>query len=56
MAERKLVIYYEASPELNEDEFFEYVHKFFCKNPQDPDSSDCPLYAMTMQDVVEEEN
>jgi hypothetical protein len=55
MAERKLVVYYEASPELDEDEFFEYVHKFFCKNPQDPDSSGCPLYAMTMQDVVEEE-
>ncbi|QWT29993.1 hypothetical protein SEA_TUNATARTARE_109 [Streptomyces phage TunaTartare] len=53
MAERKLTVYYESSPEVDEDAFFEYVHKFFCKNPNSPEVDDCKLYAMTFQNVVE---
>lgn len=54
MAERKLVIYYDDSG-VNEDEFLEHVHGFFCKNPTDPTTESCPLYAMFTQSVVEEE-
>lgn len=54
MAERKLVIYFE-SKNTDEDAFMEYVHRYFCENPNDPTTQDCPLYAMTVQDVVEEE-
>ncbi|AXG66209.1 hypothetical protein SEA_ANNADREAMY_99 [Streptomyces phage Annadreamy] len=55
MAERKLTVYFESSDDIDEDEFFEYVHRFFCKNPNDPDVDNCRLYAMTAQSVVEEE-
>ncbi|AXH68812.1 hypothetical protein SEA_COMRADE_107 [Streptomyces phage Comrade] len=55
MPERKLTVYYELSDSVDEDAFFEHVHQFFCKNPNDPEVEDCPLYAMTAQDVVEEE-
>jgi len=53
--ERKLTLYYEARDKEEEDEFFEYVHRFFCKNPNDPNESDCRLFALTVQNVVEEE-
>jgi hypothetical protein len=53
--ERKLVVYYESSDSTDEDAFMEHVHRFFCKNPDDPNAENCPLYAMTLQDVVEEE-
>ncbi|QIQ62989.1 hypothetical protein SEA_MOAB_112 [Streptomyces phage Moab] len=53
--ERKLVIYYESSDTIDEDALFEHVHRFFCDNPNDQSVTDCPLYAMTSQAVVEEE-
>lgn len=53
MAERKLSVYYELSDDIDEDKFFEHVHRFFCDNANDPDVEDCPLYAMTVQDVLE---
>lgn len=53
MAERKLTVYYELSDGLDEEAFFDHVHRFFCDNPNDPDVEDCPLYAMTVQDVLE---
>ncbi|UUG69431.1 hypothetical protein SEA_SHAM_106 [Streptomyces phage Sham] len=56
MAERKLVVYYESRNSIDEDTFLEYVHRFFCENPNDPSVGDCPLRAMTVQDVVEEED
>jgi hypothetical protein len=56
VAERKLVVYYESSDSIDEEAFIDYVHRFFCKNPDDPFSEDCPLYAMTLQDVVEQED
>lgn len=55
MAERKLTVYFESSDDINEEEFFEYVHRFFCNNPNDSEVQDCPLYAITAQNVVEEE-
>ncbi len=55
MAERKIAIYYESGPSVNEDDLMEYVHKFFCENPDDKNTEDCPLYAITFQDIVEEE-
>lgn len=56
MTERKIVVYYESSDKVDEDALMDYVHKFFCDNPEDPDVTDCPLYAMTLQNVVEEKD
>jgi hypothetical protein len=56
MAERKLTVFYESSDDINEEEFFEHVHRFFCENPNDPEVNDCPLQAMIAQDVLEEED
>lgn len=53
MAERKLTVYYELSDGVDEEAFFEHVHRFFCDRPNDPDVEDCPLLAMTVQDVLE---
>ncbi|QNN99204.1 hypothetical protein SEA_FAUST_109 [Streptomyces phage Faust] len=53
MAERKVAIYYESSPEIDEDALFEHIHRFFCENPNEPTTQNCPLYAMTFQNVVE---
>jgi len=46
------VVYYESGPEIDEDAFLEHVHRFFCEKPEDPNAVDCPLHAMTLQDVV----
>lgn len=56
MAERKLVVYYESRHTIDEEKFLDYVHEFFCENPNDNNMNDCPLFAMTLQDVVVEES
>jgi hypothetical protein len=53
--ERKIVIYYESNDSIDEDALIQYVHRFFCENPDDQNVEDCPLYAMTLQDVLVEE-
>ena len=53
MAERKIVVFYESSSDIDEEAFMEYVHKFFCENPEEPNVETCPLHCMTLQDVVE---
>jgi hypothetical protein len=51
--ERKLSIYFEASDKIDEEALFEHIHRFFCENPEDPNVDDCPLYAMTAQNVLD---
>lgn len=55
MSERKMTVYYESIGSDKEDELFEVIHKFLCPNPED-ESVECPVYAATWQDVVEEES
>ncbi|QOI67498.1 hypothetical protein SEA_BEUFFERT_106 [Streptomyces phage Beuffert] len=55
MAERKLTVYFESSDDIDEDDFFDYVHRFFCDDPNDANVDNCRLLAMTSQSVVEEE-
>jgi hypothetical protein len=54
MSERKVSIYFE-SKDVNEEEFLDYVHGFFCKDPRDPKVEDCRLYAVTWQNVEEKD-
>ena len=56
MAERKITVYYDSSDgRVDEEAFFDYVHRFFCKDFSFEDMEDCRLLSMTSQNVVEEE-